>query len=135
MATFWRSTISTSRSSTARFRFAAWAFRLRQDHLAGMIAGFEQPGSRAGAPRGLDVTGVPAYRRPVNMVLQHYALFPHLNVFDNVAFGLRQLSPRPLRIDRRLCLAIVELVRLSGLEQRLTSFPGDSSSGSRSPAP
>src|SRR6476659_5425675 len=69
-----------------------------------MMAGFEQPASGHVLIEGVDVTGVPAYRRPVNMVCQHYALFPHLNVFDNVAFGLRQLRPRPSRgeIDRRV---------------------------------
>jgi len=62
---------------------------------------------------------VPPYHRPVNMVFQHYALFPHLNVFDNVAFGLRQLNPRPAKheIERRVS-AMLELVRLSGLERR-----------------
>src|SRR6478736_3489639 len=84
-----------------------------------MIAGFEQPASGHVLIEGVDVTGVPAYRRPVNMVFQHYALFPHLNVFDNVAFGLRQLRPRPSRgeIDRRVSETL-ELVRLSGLDQR-----------------
>ena len=84
-----------------------------------MIAGFEQPASGHVLIEGVDVTGVPAYRRPVNMVFQHYALFPHLNVFDNVAFGLRQLRPRPPRseISRRVSETL-ELVRLSGLDQR-----------------
>jgi spermidine/putrescine transport system ATP-binding protein len=84
-----------------------------------MIAGFEQPASGRVLIEGVDVTGVPAYRRPVNMVFQHYALFPHLNVFDNVAFGLRQLRPRPPRseISRRVSETL-ELVRLSGLDQR-----------------
>jgi spermidine/putrescine transport system ATP-binding protein len=84
-----------------------------------MIAGFEQPVSGHVLIEGIDVTGVPAYRRPVNMVFQHYALFPHLNVFDNVAFGLRQLRPRPSRdeIGRRVSETL-ELVRLSGLDQR-----------------
>jgi spermidine/putrescine transport system ATP-binding protein len=84
-----------------------------------MIAGFEQPVSGHVLIEGVDVTGIPAYRRPVNMVFQHYALFPHLNVFDNVAFGLRQLRPRPPRseISRRVSETL-ELVRLSGLDQR-----------------
>ena len=60
-----------------------------------MMAGFEQPTSGDVFIRGENVTGVPAYRRPVNMVFQHYALFPHLSVADNVSYGLRQRSPRP----------------------------------------
>jgi spermidine/putrescine transport system ATP-binding protein len=84
-----------------------------------MIAGFEQPLSGRVLINGIDVTGVPAYRRPVNMVFQHYALFPHLNVFDNIAFGLRQLRPRPSdgEIYRRVS-EVLELVRLSRLDQR-----------------
>jgi spermidine/putrescine transport system ATP-binding protein len=84
-----------------------------------IIAGFEQPVTGQVLIEGVDVTGVPAYHRPVNMVFQHYALFPHLNVFDNVAFGLRQVSPRPSRdeLGRRVS-AMLELVRLSGLERR-----------------
>ena len=62
-----------------------------------IIAGFEQPTAGDVLIGGKSVVGVPAYRRPVNMVFQNYALFPHLNVSDNVAFGLRQLSPRPSR--------------------------------------
>jgi spermidine/putrescine transport system ATP-binding protein len=58
-----------------------------------MMAGFEQPTTGEVFIRGENVTGVPAYRRPVNMVFQHYALFPHLSVADNVSYGLRQRSP------------------------------------------
>jgi spermidine/putrescine transport system ATP-binding protein len=65
------------------------------------------------------VVGTPSYRRPVNMVFQHYALFPHLNVFDNVAYGLRQRTPRPDRatVTKKVGEAL-ELVRLSGFERR-----------------
>ena len=86
-----------------------------------IIAGFEQPTAGDVLIGGKSVVGVPAYRRPVNMVFQNYALFPHLNVFDNVAFGLRQLSPQPSRrqvegeVDRAL-----ELVRLRGYGSRRT---------------
>jgi spermidine/putrescine transport system ATP-binding protein len=62
---------------------------------------------------------VPAYRRPVNMVFQHYALFPHLDVAGNVSYGLRQRRPRPTRaeLDRKVGAAL-EMVRLSGYERR-----------------
>src|SRR5438477_9432321 len=54
-----------------------------------MIAGFETPDAGRVVLRGTDVTTVPANRRPVNMVFQQYALFPHMSIYDNVAFGLR----------------------------------------------
>jgi len=84
-----------------------------------MIAGFEQPTEGEVFLEGEKVNGVPAYRRPVNMVFQHYALFPHLNVADNVAYGLKQRTPRPPRaeIERRVTETL-ELVRLPGFEER-----------------
>src|SRR5262245_59685752 len=84
-----------------------------------MVAGFEHPTAGEVFIEGVNVTGTPAYRRPVNMVFQHYALFPHLDVFDNVAYGLRQRRPRPGpdEIQSRVG-AMLELVRLSGLEGR-----------------
>ena len=54
-----------------------------------MIAGFEEPDEGRILLRGEDVSAVPPERRPVNMVFQHYALFPHMSVFENVAFGLK----------------------------------------------
>jgi spermidine/putrescine transport system ATP-binding protein len=59
-----------------------------------MIGGFEQPTEGQVLIGGKDMAGTPPYRRPVNMVFQQYALFPHLNVEDNVAYGLRQIRPR-----------------------------------------
>jgi spermidine/putrescine transport system ATP-binding protein len=84
-----------------------------------MIAGFEQTTEGDVLIEGRSVVGTPAYRRPVNMVFQHYALFPHLNVFDNVAYGLRQRTPRPNKatVTRKVGEAL-ELVRLSGFERR-----------------
>ncbi|WP_169389477.1 ABC transporter ATP-binding protein [Deinococcus aquatilis] len=58
--------------------------------LLRILAGFEQPDAGAVLIGGRDMTGVPPNLRPVNTVFQSYALFPHLSVFDNVAFGLRQ---------------------------------------------
>src|SRR5437762_14056829 len=55
-----------------------------------MIGGFEQPTSGVIELQGQDVTWLPPYRRNVNTVFQNYALFPHLTIFENVAFGLRR---------------------------------------------
>jgi spermidine/putrescine transport system ATP-binding protein len=84
-----------------------------------MIAGFEQPSVGDVLIEGRSVVGTPPHQRPVNMVFQHYALFPHLNVFDNVAYGLRQRSPRPDRatVARKVGEAL-DQVRLSGFERR-----------------
>lgn len=84
-----------------------------------LIAGFEQPDEGDVLVAGVGMGGVPAYRRPVNMVFQHYALFPHLDVFANLAFGLRQRSPRPTRAElgRRVDEALA-LVRLAGYGDR-----------------
>jgi spermidine/putrescine transport system ATP-binding protein len=84
-----------------------------------MMAGFEQPSEGEVFLDGRNVTGVPAYRRPVNMVFQHYALFPHLDVADNVSYGLRQRRPRPARAElERLVGEALAMVRLKGYERR-----------------
>ena len=84
-----------------------------------MIAGFEQPTKGDVFLQGTRVNGIPAYRRPVNMVFQHYALFPHLNVFRNIAYGLKQSTPTPPAdvIGERVGRAL-ELVRLDGYQGR-----------------
>ena len=69
-----------------------------------MIAGFEQPSEGEVLLAGRSVAGVPAHQRPVNMVFQSYALFPHLSVLDNIAYGLRYLQPRP---DKAMQLMIL----------------------------
>jgi spermidine/putrescine transport system ATP-binding protein len=74
-----------------------------------MVAGLEQPTSGQILIGGHDVTGVKPYRRPVNTVFQSYALFPHLNVFDNVAFGLRRRGARQVRAEVEAALELVEL--------------------------
>lgn len=84
-----------------------------------MIAGFEQPSEGDVLIQGQLMTGTPAYKRPVNMVFQHYALFPHLNVEDNVTYGLRQRRPKPDRESlTRAAEEALALVRLSGLGAR-----------------
>jgi spermidine/putrescine transport system ATP-binding protein len=84
-----------------------------------MIAGFDQPNAGDVRLSGESVVGVPPYKRPVNMVFQQYALFPHLNVGDNIGYGLRQRAPAPPKaeIDRQIS-EMLELVRLSGYENR-----------------
>ncbi|WGV15961.1 ABC transporter ATP-binding protein [Fuscovulum ytuae] len=84
-----------------------------------MLAGFETPTSGDIYLDGERVTEVPAYLRPVNMVFQHYALFPHLTVADNIGYGLMQRRPRPARAEvaRKVDRAL-EMVRLSGFGPR-----------------
>lgn len=84
-----------------------------------MLAGFETPTSGDIFLDGERVTDVPAFRRPVNMVFQHYALFPHLNVADNIAYGLLQRRPRPDRSEvARKVNRVLEMVRLTGFGPR-----------------
>jgi spermidine/putrescine transport system ATP-binding protein len=84
-----------------------------------LIAGFEQPTSGDVRIGGRSMVGVPPYRRPVNMVFQHYALFPHLDVAANIAYGLRQRPPRPSAVELgRQVDAMLELVRLPGYGAR-----------------
>lgn len=86
-----------------------------------MIAGFEEPTEGGIAVSGDPVRGVPPYRRPVNTVFQSYAIFPHLNVFDNVAFGLRRSGVKGEELQSRVTDAC-EMVQLSGFENRRPSM-------------
>ena len=85
-----------------------------------MIAGFEQPSEGRILLDGTDVAYTPAHKRNVNTVFQNYALFPHLDVFDNVAFGLRR-AKRPKNEVRQRAVQALELVQLGGLERRKPS--------------
>ena len=86
-----------------------------------LIAGFEQPSSGDVLIGGRSMVGVPPFRRPVNMVFQHYALFPHLDVAQNVGYGLRQRAPRPSRTEiARRVEETLELVRLPRFGRRRT---------------
>src|SRR2546421_5853881 len=78
-----------------------------------LIAGFEQPTSGRILLDGADMARTPPHRRRVNTVFQSYALFPHLSVFDNVAFGLRFSNASGEEVRRRVHEALV-LVRLEG---------------------
>jgi spermidine/putrescine transport system ATP-binding protein len=82
-----------------------------------LIAGFERPDVGTIRLQGMDVTAVPAHRRPVNTVFQNYALFPHLNVWENVAFGPRSRGLDSAQIRWRVGEAL-EVVRLSDLARR-----------------
>ena len=85
--------------------------------LLRLIAGFERPGSGRIELGGTDVTRQPPYARDVNTVFQDYALFPHMNVLDNVAYGLR-VKRVPGADRRRRAEAALDMVRLSGLGGR-----------------
>ena len=85
-----------------------------------LIAGFLEPNSGKVLLKGEDITGVPPYKRPVNTVFQKYALFPHLNVFENVAFGLR-LKKMDEETIRRKVRNMLEVVGLKGFERRSIS--------------
>ena len=95
--------------------------------LLRMIAGFEVPTAGRILLGGEDITGLPPHRRPVNQVFQGYALFPHLSVRGNVAFGLRMRGVEPVELSRRVDEALA-LVALDGLGDR---FPHELSGGQR----
>jgi spermidine/putrescine transport system ATP-binding protein len=84
-----------------------------------MFAGFEVPDEGRIVLHAQDVTSVPANRRPLNMVFQQYALFPHMSIYDNVAFGLKvKRVPRHEHRDR--IHEMLRVVELEGLERRRT---------------
>jgi spermidine/putrescine transport system ATP-binding protein len=85
-----------------------------------MIGGFEEPSAGIVYLSGQDVTGLPPYKRDVNTVFQSYALFPHLDVYENVAFGLRRKKVEKSAIRERVIDAL-HLVDLPGFEKRKTS--------------
>jgi spermidine/putrescine transport system ATP-binding protein len=82
-----------------------------------MIGGFEDPTSGVIRLHGEDVTGTKPYQRPVNTVFQSYALFPHLTIFENVAFGLRRQGVEATEVDRKVN-EMLELVQLTKFAQR-----------------
>src|SRR5713226_2398550 len=80
-----------------------------------LIAGFEQPDEGEVLIGGVDVVGAPPYKREVNTVFQAYALFPHMSVLDNVAYGLKQRKAgKPERYAQ--ALEALELVQMTGRE-------------------
>jgi len=90
-----------------------------------MIAGFEQTTSGRITLEGKDVSRVPPYKRNVNTVFQHYALFPHMSVFDNVAFGPRSRRTGREEVSKRV-RELLDVVRLSQFAERK---PGQLSGG------
>jgi putrescine transport system ATP-binding protein len=95
--------------------------------LLRLLAGFELPDEGQIFIAGQDMARVPPYARPVNMMFQSYALFPHMSVADNIAFGLRQQHrPKP-EIERRVG-AMLDLVKLGALARRK---PGQLSGGEK----
>jgi len=86
-----------------------------------MIAGFEQPSSGRVLLDGVDVSAVPPYRRNVNTVFQQYALFPHMSVFDNVAFGPRSAKKLDESRIKKDVMEMLEVVRLDKFANRKPS--------------
>jgi len=82
-----------------------------------MIAGFEEPTRGVIRLHGQDVTNIPPNKRDVNMVFQSYALFPHMNVFENVAFGLRRKAVAKPEISRRVG-EMLDIVDMAGRSER-----------------
>jgi len=85
--------------------------------LLRMLAGFERPDAGTITLDGQDLSAVPPYERPVNMMFQSYALFPHMTVAQNIGYGLRQEGTPKAEIARRVD-EMLELVQLAGLGRR-----------------
>jgi putrescine transport system ATP-binding protein len=95
--------------------------------LLRMLAGFETPTSGQIILDGVDMTGIPPHRRPVNMMFQSYALFPHMTVGANIAFGLKQEGMATSEIDDR----VAKMLKLVKLEQFSKRKPHQLSGGQR----
>ncbi len=95
--------------------------------LLRMLAGFEMPDTGRIFLDDIDITDLPPYKRPVNMMFQSYALFPHMTVYQNIEFGLKQDKLSKLEIKDRI-KETISLVQLSGYEER---YPHQLSGGQR----
>ncbi|HEV2901555.1 MAG TPA: ABC transporter ATP-binding protein [Pseudaminobacter sp.] len=95
--------------------------------LLRMLAGFDEPTAGRILLDGQDLRGIPPYRRPVNMMFQSYALFPHMTVEANIAFGLKQDSMPKAEIDAR----VADMLKLVKLEQFAKRKPHQLSGGQR----
>lgn len=85
-----------------------------------MIAGFETPSSGEILLNGEDISHLPPHIRPINTVFQRYALFPHMNIYENIAFGLKQKKTPKAEIKKQV-KKVLELVDLEGFEHRNVS--------------
>src|SRR5262249_9908105 len=95
--------------------------------LLRMLAGFERPSSGRILLDGADISAIPPHKRPVNMMFQSYALFPHMSVADNIAFGLKQEGMPKSEIRAR----VAEMLALVRLEQLGARRPDQLSGGQR----
>ncbi len=95
--------------------------------LLRMLAGFESPTAGSIEIDGQDMSQVPPYNRPVNMMFQSYALFPHMNVWNNIAYGLKRDHMQPVEINAR----VEELLKLVKLEDYAGRRPNQLSGGQR----
>ena len=101
--------------------------------LLRILAGFEAPDSGRVLIDGVDVTALPPYRRPVNMMFQSYALFPHMSVAQNIGFGLKQ-DGMPAGAIRDRVQQMLELVQMPQLGNRKVLRPGATSLDDAEPA-
>jgi ABC-type Fe3+/spermidine/putrescine transport system ATPase subunit len=95
--------------------------------LLRILAGFEMPDSGRILLDGIDLVGIKPWKRPVNMMFQTYALFPHMSVYDNVAYGLRQDRVNKTDIERRA----IEVLRMVGLAEFSQRKPETLSGGQK----
>ena len=95
--------------------------------LLRMLAGFERPTEGRIFLDGVDITDMPPYERPINMMFQSYALFPHMSVADNIAFGLKQDSMPKAQIEAR----VAEMLKLVQMSQYAKRKPHQLSGGQR----
>lgn len=106
------------RIGTGEFVTVLGASGCGKSTLLRLIAGITTPDAGTIHIAGTDMTMVPAERRPINMVFQSYALFPHLNVYDNISFGLRA-NKVAFAATKQRCAEALELVKLSDFAKRL----------------
>lgn len=92
-----------------------------------MLAGFDQPTEGQILIAGQDMAGIPPNERAVNMMFQSYALFPHLSIFDNIAFGLKRMNMPSAQLNER----VQEMLRLTRLERFAKRKPHQISGGQR----
>ena len=118
-------TVSALKGINLRFRDCEFVSILGQSGCGKtttlrMIAGFEMPTSGEILLNGEDISQLPANKRPINTVFQRYALFPHMNIYDNIAFGLK-LKKLPKEEIRKKVKRVLDIVDLEGFENRKIS--------------